>query len=209
MKFGLLCFAAMLAVGAVQATKPSIDRSIVAMQMPGLDGTLKTFCSGVVAQTVPVPYVITEAHCVDEELPKVRINGLEVAVVASAHDLALLRISGWLADAVPVRVAAQSPQVGTAVRARGWGFGKGLLQTHGHYSGELADESFFDMQVVKGMSGGPVFDEHDEVVSLVRAFQTDGSLVDDVPSPNGFLVGAPVRHLLDVLVLMRALDVGR
>jgi hypothetical protein len=99
--------------------------------------------------------------------------------------------------------------VGVVVRARGWGFGKGLLQTHGHYAGEIADEAYFDMQCVRGMSGGPVFDEQGIVVSVVRAFQTDGMLVDDAPSPNGFLVGAPVRHLLDLLVVMRTLDGGR
>lgn len=182
-------------------TKPPVDvaRSIVALRMP-FDGKLKTFCSGVVAQTVPVPFIITEAHCLDgEDVDKMRVEDKALVEVARSHELVLLRVQGWLANAVPARVAERDAPSGSRVRAHGWAFGKFVAVTEGVVAGEWEEELYLDMQCVRGMSGGPILDEAGQVVTLVRAYQTDGVPFD--PSPNGFTVGAPTRYLRDLLVI--------
>lgn len=185
-------------------TKPPVDvaRSIVALQMPNEKGELHTFCSGVVAQTVPVAYIMTEAHCLDDEdLTTLRVEGKALVEVARSHELVLLRVQGWLASSVPARVAERDAPSGSRVVANGWAFGRFMAHTSGIVAGVLDDKVFFDMQSVRGMSGGPVTNEQNEVISLVRAFQTDA--FPHECSPNGFSVGARTQHLRDLVVVAR------
>jgi Trypsin-like peptidase domain len=202
MKFGLFCFALLTVLGVAEGRKPPIEKSIVALQMRDSEGVYTTFCSGIVAQTVPVPYVLTEAHCIDgEDITKMRVDGKALAEVARSHELVLLRVQGWLASYIPARVAERDAPSGSRVRASGWAFGKFVAQTVGYTAGAWEDELFLDLQCVRGMSGGPIVDDEGHVVTLVRGFQTDAP--DFGTSPNGFTVGARTSFLRDLLVVMR------
>lgn len=207
MRFGLLYLPAIALMAATSSSTPPVERSLVALTMPDLKGGRATFCSGIVAQTVPVPFILTEAHCLDnKDTDDIRVEGKALAEVARKDDVVLLKVQGTLAAHAPARVADKDPQVGAHVEAVGWAFGTVVLRTFGQISGEYDHELYSDMQCVKGMSGGPVVDEHGDVVTLVRAFQTDGSLYD--PSPNGLLVGASTRTLRDLVVLARSGNVN-
>jgi hypothetical protein len=207
MRFGLLCLMAIALMATSSSGTPPVEQSIVALTMPNLKGVHATFCSGVVAQTVPVAYIMTEAHCLDgADIDDIRVEGKALAEVARKDDVVLLKVQGMLAKSVAARVAAKDPVVGTHVVAAGWAFGKVVLRTFGQIAGEYDHELYSDMQCVKGMSGGPVTDDHGHVVSLVRAFQTDSS--DYAPSPNGFLVGAPTRSLRDLVAIARSGNVN-
>lgn len=207
MRFGLLCLAAIALLAASSSGTPPVEKSIVALTRPNAKGVHATFCSGVVAQTVPVPFILTEAHCLDgEDIDDIRVDGKALAEVARKDDVVLLKVQGTLAAHAPARVAERDPRVGEHVGAAGWAFGKVVLRTFGQIAGEYDGELYSDMQCVKGMSGGPVTDEHGWVVTLVRAYQTDGGPWD--PSPNGFTVGAPTRSLRDLVVIARSGNVN-
>jgi S1-C subfamily serine protease len=183
----------------------AVTESVVALSVQDDKKEWKVFCSGVVVQTVPVTYILTEAHCLDANTPlaTVRVEGQTLVEVARKADVVLLRVQGWLAKSAPLLVAETAPVMGDRVRATGWAFGTSVMQTSGTMAGTYEDELYLDMQCVKGMSGGPVINADGNMVSLVRAFQTDG--VGFVPSPNGFSVGPSTGPIRDLVALMRSL----
>jgi S1-C subfamily serine protease len=152
-------------------------------------------------ELMPVVEIVQIERQIGTEKSSIRLDGKSLIEVARSHDVVLLKVVGWLAGHVPARVAERDPVVGSRVRAAGGAFGKFMAVTVGHISGEYDNELYIDLQCVRGMSGGPVVDDDERVVTLVRAFQTDGSLYD--PSPNGFTIGAPTRYLRDLLVIAR------
>ena len=178
-----------------------MEQSIVMLQMPNDEGVMKAVCSGVVVQTVPVPFIFTEAHCIDgADITTMRVEGNALVEVARNHDVVLLRVQGWLVKHVPARMAEKDPEIGSRVRAAGWAFGRFVAVTVGHISGEYDGELYFDIECIRGMSGGPIVNDDGKVVSLVRAFVTDGSPSES--SPNGLTVGASTRYLRDLLTVV-------
>lgn len=139
-----------------------------------ISGSLTVFCSAV---TVAPHLVVTEAHCIDGlEEDQVYADGVPLTLVRRDEGLALLRARDtaslrWVPETlVPHLVVAGDP-----VRAVGWAFGQGETETRGVVAGTcLNGDLFFDLTVIRGMSGGAIYDEHGHLITLVRGSMTDG-----------------------------------
>lgn len=170
-------------------------------------GTLVTFCSGVVVQLRPEVRILTEEHCLVDPYDKFDIyaDGIRVVELRRKYELVLLTTAGsgigrsdkW--EAMPIR--RDPPRPGTPVAALGYGFGQFMLTT-GHLAGYDLDEriAYFNMELFAGMSGGAIVDDKGRLVSLVRGVEPD------VPgSPNAVAFAADLPSIWAVVDPNRAI----
>lgn len=157
------------------------------------------FCSAVVVSLDPA-LLLTEEHCLtilaegNATIEDVVAEGHRVSKIDAAGGVVVLRAVGRNVGWRAARIGEQ-PVVGQPVVAKGYAFGLGLFYTYGRISGFVAGETWFNVEVIRGMSGGGFFDEHDHLISLIRGVRRDG-----FDSPNGLAFGAnpeTVRSLVE------------
>lgn len=180
-------------------------RSVVALVHEDGDA----YCSGVQLREG----VLTAAHCVDgaqealiaplrayspEDNLWHRIEHARVLRVDVEHDLALLDYHNtW-----DVGVAQWQPAIGTPVWVVGHAMGLGYTVHQGivssmerHWEDPPQDWFQTDAGLIGGMSGGPVFNEHAEVVGIVSFSM--GTFLASVPHLGGCVATDAIHAFLE------------
>lgn len=196
----ILC---VFAGGSLRATpsKVELDRSVVQiMHDVPAGGPREMHCSGVVLQLIPQSYILTEQHCVDGQELIYADNQLLIEV-ARDHEYVLMRADTRHVNWFPLDVSEKDGQKGDSVQARGWAFGNFLAQTSGTIAGTFKDELFLNLEVIRGMSGGPVVNAEGQLISLLRGVQSDSE--DLRPSPNALAFSGLTQYARNLVVIMR------
>jgi S1-C subfamily serine protease len=123
----------------------------------------------------------------------------EVVLVDRINDIALLRL---LADPAiePAPVLCTTAPVGTVIRGVGNPLGLSFISTWGHVAGAPQNVAskwpngfIVDLQLIDGMSGGPLFNEAGEVVGLMVGYVATRN------GPATMSVGAPSPRICALL----------
>lgn len=211
---GLALLAALSVPAAGQETRPASDRtydrigpSVLTIQVHSGDSAAKDqLGSGyVVAEgRVVTNYHVVGAYVDDPERYAIRVRNAAGERAASlrafdlSNDLALLDVPGLLAPALPR--ARETPPPGSAIVAFGNPQGLGLSLIEGIFNGFAAkgfvDRMLLSMPLNSGMSGGPILNQHLEVVGTnVSVMWLENSLSFGVPAAKlePLLSAAPLR----------------
>jgi len=152
----------------------------------------------------PDGYLLTCAHVV-AEADQVHVSLGEqtvpatVAAVDKTHDLALLKVNQALASALPL-AAPTAGELGEEVRAFGFplqqNLGTSVKVTRGTISGKETIQNIsvlqIDVAINRGNSGGPLVNNHGEVVGIVN-----GKLRPTLGSDVAFAV--PAKYAREML----------
>lgn len=134
------------------------------------------WCTGAV---IGKETILTAEHCVPAERPVTHVNGKPVTVVVVARDgkdHVLLRTSPLPYKPLKVNLT----HVEVTERVFLWGYAEGLQKMYrtGVYSGDYVDEKekyyLYDIEIIFGDSGSPIFNSKGEVVStlnIIHQFQ--------------------------------------
>jgi len=166
--------------------------------------------------------LLTNRREVMSRLDEISVSGRVVARDAR-RDLALVEIDTIPAGRVEIPIAAQSISPGERVHSIGnpgvssamWVYTTGMVRQVYEKTYELANSQVIDARVVEtdapinqGDSGGPVVNDNQELVAIVSATSTKGSLVSvciDISELKTFLDGdnstidLPIKTMLDEL----------
>lgn len=184
----------------IMPSSKEIDRSVVQIMHDVKAGTPRaTHCSGVVLQLVPQAYILTEQHCVDGQELIYADNQLLIEV-ARDHEYVLMRAASSKSTWYPLHITQNDVKRGDSVHARGWAFGKFLAQVNGAVAGMFEDELFLNLEVIRGMSGGPVVNEEGQLISLLRGSQSDNE--NNQPSPNALAFSGLTEYARNLVVIM-------
>lgn len=198
MRFLALAAAAFLTAAGPVPTGPDPRTSLAHLAVKE-EGEVVRFCSAAVVRLVPTPQLVTEAHCVDSVADlQVYADGIPVQELLRDHDFVLLLAEDRDPRWNPAHLAERDPEPGDMMRAFGWAYGEFPAVVRGVYSGRSKDEFFFDLNTIRGMSGGPIVDDRNHLVALVRGVQSDGT-VNDPASPNGLTFTGNPAHLRELV----------
>ena len=154
-----------------------VRRSVIPLQWENARGDLETYCSAVVL--TPITALVSE-HCTDEDHGvRLWLDGVPVVWVSKPSvgmQVARAAIPGRAC--VPVRVRRTDVREGESVWAVGYAFGdsrstvtRGIV-AHARAFDEdrdqdhLRHETWFDLTLVPGMSGGAIVDDDGQLISL-------------------------------------------
>lgn len=178
--------AAVLAVLLIAA--PSVGRSFADLDKSvyRLDlaiGEDEGYCT---AWRVKQGTYITASHCTVEEIESWKIKGIPASVIGrdEPHDLAAMYVAPKLLDGPSLPLAKKDVKFGDAVV--GYGYGLGIaMATWNHVTQpgvKIFGQEFmlFHTNFVPGMSGGPIFNDKFEVVSVVQAGGPPGTIIQDL-----------------------------
>lgn len=154
---------------------------------------------------------LTAAHVVDHPSKrldvKLRDKSLRAAKVlwmAKDYDIALLSADGKDVDSS--KLACRDVKVGEAISAIGNPLGIESITAFGRVAGEtrqIGDRPMYvmDMTVVMGSSGGPIFDEKDEIVGIADAIMVAplGDQAKPTPSIVGYSYAVPSSIICKLL----------
>jgi hypothetical protein len=175
-------------------------KSLVALSAV-IKGEHRTFCTGVVVRLVPTTQLVSEAHCIDAMANEViYADKIPVKEVLRDHEFVLLTPESRGPEWKPLPIAPSNPILGDEVTSYGWAFGEFICRVRGTFSGNLADEYFFDLNTIKGMSGGPILDRQGRLVCLIRGVQSDGT-PDEPSTPNGLTFCGKPDYLRELISL--------
>lgn len=122
----------------------------------------------------------------------------EVVLVDTINDIALLRLTTDPAID-PAPVSCDIAPIGTEIRGVGNPLGLRFISTWGHVAGTPQPVArwplgfVIDLQLIDGMSGGPLFNEEGEVVGLMVGY------VGARNGPATMSVGAPSPRVCELL----------
>lgn len=146
--------------------------------------------------------ILTEAHCVPDAA-RIFVDDIEADVVVTQHDLVVLRPRQWKSSWRSIPVRRGGVEIGEPVFAFGFAFGEFLAATEGRVAGfnpTDADPLWMDLEVVGGMSGGPIVDSYGQLVTLVRCTRSD-----TFGSPSGFAGAASLNQVKSVVGLAKTI----
>jgi|SRR5690242_6197734 len=120
------------------------------------------------------------------------------------YDVALLRIKNFSAIHAS-HLSCRTPRPGESIRANGNPVGEKFLAAWGHVAGnarsigEWPEAVPVNMSIIPGMSGGPVYDEHGNVVGIsVGILMMPLNMAMAVPIEFGAVVpGSTICSLMD------------
>lgn len=159
--------------------------------------------SGFVVDFKGNTFIVTNAHVIESEtslhdkgaidvsspIYVQSISGEKVEAkvwrASRAHDIAILRTAQLPGHIVPLRFAGTPPQIGEMVFAWGAPYGVNLVPLDGAvtkiqqnsnpqlFDGEPVLLIFSQLSVAPGSSGGPLLDQHGQVVGVITARETN------------------------------------
>jgi V8-like Glu-specific endopeptidase len=148
------------------------------MEQPNsIKGTVQIFsvnpegfgrCSGVLIESkYGINSVLTAKHCIDtDEEMYVEDKLVNFIMTSKDDDLALLIVEGTFLNKNPVKIAKTNPTVNTIGYHFGYPDGN-LYQDSGPLKRITKDWEFYEMESKPGCSGGPVFNENEELIGIL------------------------------------------
>lgn len=150
-----------------------VDEHLVRLLIVSPDDSSSAICTGVIVNEHE-GYVVAAAHCVPTASSAsiaAEKKHAEKVVVNYALDVAVLKVKGLKGKAAHLRTSAAS--VGTPITLAGYGFGAQRLKHVYGWLSDTEDETVLaanllvDANAIAGMSGGGMFDQAGELVTIV------------------------------------------
>lgn len=183
-----------------------IERSIVPLQVKNESEQLRTVCTAVVISS---KHLLSEAHCFDGT-PRFA-DAIPVSPVWSEKEFVILEATGRQKEWRPIQIRRTPLKLGEPVLAMGFGFAFAKpIVTTGVVSSVNdpsvittlgADGDLFDMNAIRGQSGGAIVDEEGALISLVRSVHPDDPFL-----PSMLLLGGRHQFLVESLISLGFLD---
>lgn len=157
-------------------------------------------------------YLLTCAHCIHQDDNNIRVNYKDEILIAKVvkynkkHDLALLKVDKSAINLNSIVIAKREPFKYETLHAIGYFHGiPNMLRVRTiKFVGSLYETNHYEGNVVKGFSGGPIFNSSGELVavSFYKHWTFDGQKDQKIVIS---FTNKIVREFLEIATVMRGL----
>jgi S1-C subfamily serine protease len=173
----LVCLFSLASTDWATIVKP-IAKQVPRLEILARGGRNTGKCSGVVIN-LKLGYVLTAAHCLDYDRPAITVNGRNGKIIESNPLLDLALVQFMPKDEIEVKLAKQTPPIGSEIAIAGYSFGSAEITVQfGRISQPLNPETktiWIDGRIVPGQSGGLVLNKKGELVGMTQAIYYNGA----------------------------------
>ncbi len=150
---------------SVELDKKLLNQTVVLFMFG--DGSVGS-CSGtIIGEIDERHYILTAKHCIDvtEEM-YVELQEVLYVITSISDDLALVVVDGLIPDKKVAKLATFDAWINETVYHIGYPGGV-VYKASGKVSRYTKDSQYLDFQVISGCSGGGIFNNNGELVSVV------------------------------------------